>query len=113
MSPNASVAAAFRIRTAWCQQCWPEIGSGWTGNVRFWWTPTSVHQIRSVSGSALSNGPPPFVRDMSQPSPSWPRATVAITVRWPWSPSFQRPMWWLQATTPGRMPSVTQALTTK
>ena len=27
--------------------------------------------------------------------------------------SFQRPMWWLQATTPGRMPSVTHALTTK
>ena len=32
----------------------------------------------------------------------------------PTGPSgFQRPMWWLQATTPGRMPSVTQALTTK
>ena len=27
--------------------------------------------------------------------------------------SLQRPMWWLQATTSGRIPSVTQACTTK
>ena len=34
--------------------------------------------------------------------------------RWPAvRVGFQRPMWWLQATTPGRIPSVTQALSTK
>ncbi len=32
---------------------------------------------------------------------------------WSGPASFQRPMWWEQATTPGRMPSVIQALATK
>ena len=30
----------------------PEIGSGCTQNVAFWWTPVSFHQIRSLSGSS-------------------------------------------------------------
>src|SRR4029453_10913280 len=35
----------------------PEIGSACTGNVRFWFTPASLHQIFAVSGSLLSYGP--------------------------------------------------------
>ena len=56
---------------------------------------------------------------MVQPSSPWFRSTVAIIpppagLTWGlWPVSFQRPMWWEQATTPGRMPSVIQALATK
>ena len=46
MSPCLSPGPAGRTRTAWCQQCIPEIGSGWTAKVRFWCTPVSLHQIR-------------------------------------------------------------------
>ena len=34
----------------------PLTGSGWTGNVRFWFTPVSFHQIFFVSASAEANG---------------------------------------------------------
>ena len=78
----------------------------------FWCTPTSVHQIRAVSGSSESNGPVPRLRSISQSLPSWRRSTVAIVWRGP-SPVFHRPMWCEHATTPGWMPSVTHALTTK
>ena len=37
-SPCSSPGSALVTRTAWCQQWAPEIGSGWTGNVAFWWT---------------------------------------------------------------------------
>src|SRR3990172_3614039 len=69
--------------------------------------------MRDVSGSAESNGWTPRSRRNSQRVPSWRRLTVAIIWRWPGPSSFQRPMWWLHATTPGRIPSVTQAFTTK
>src|SRR5262249_56202499 len=59
-SPYRSSAPALVTRTFWCQQCWPETGSGWTGNVRFWLTPASSHQIRLESGSALANGLTPW-----------------------------------------------------
>ena len=91
----------------------PEMGSGCTGKARFWWTPASVHQMRDVSGSAEAKGATSFSRRSAHELPSRFRLTVAIICRWPSSPVFQRPMWWLQATTPGRMPSVTQAFTTK
>ena len=42
---------AGRTMTAWCRQCMPETGSGWTGKVRSWCTPVSLHQTRWLSGS--------------------------------------------------------------
>lgn len=115
MSPWESPAAAGVTRTAWCQQCIPEIGSGWTGKVRFWCTPVSLHQIRWVSASADSYGPAGARRETAQPSSERSMATVAIIPPTPRGPlsSRQRPMWWLQATTPGRMPSVIHAFATK
>ena len=60
MSPYASSGRAFSRRTRWCQQCMPLTGSGCTGKVRFWCTPTSLHQMRPLSGSSLSNGCAPW-----------------------------------------------------
>ena len=99
----------------------PEIGSGWTLNVRFWWTPVSFHQIRRLSGSADEYGPAGARRSIRQPSSPWSRPTVAIMPPAPRglealeapASSRHRPMWWLHATTPGRIPSVIQAFATK
>src|SRR6266511_1012887 len=77
---------------------------------------SSVHQMRWVSGSAEAYGRTPDRRVIAHCSPVFARSTVAMTCpapSWRSPASFQRPMWWLQATTPGRMPSVTQVLTTK
>ena len=43
-------ARAWSTRTFWCQQCWPLMGSGCTGNVRFWCTPPSSQQMRCGIG---------------------------------------------------------------
>ena len=72
--------------------------------------------MRAVSGSADGYGSTRSAARIVQPSSSWLRSTVAIippglTCLWP--VSFQRPMWWEQAMTPGRMPWVIQALATK
>ena len=72
----------------------PEIGSGWTANVRFWCTPVSFHQIRRLSGSAEGYGPAGSRRSIRQPSASRFRPTVAIIPPAPRGPpsSRHRPM---------------------
>ena len=96
-------------------------GSGWTGNVRFWWTPASSHQTRSESGSSLSNGRTPAARAASaRPSPSAaprrPSGAVDPRRRPPLAAGAPRaasgPGGASRRRRPGRMPSVTQALST-
>src|SRR3989304_4839089 len=47
MSPSRSPFCAGRTSTRWCQACWPEMGSGGTGKMRFWGTPGSRPQMRA------------------------------------------------------------------
>ena len=80
--------------TAWCQQCMPEIGSGWTGKVRFWCTPVSLHQIRWLSGSLDAYGRHGRPALHGPAVVAWRRSTVAIMPRCArgWPSSRQRPM---------------------
>src|SRR6186713_3184122 len=43
------------------------MGSGCTGNVRFWLTPASSHQMRLVSGSSLSKARTPWIWRIREP----------------------------------------------
>ena len=108
MSPKLSPGSAARTLTFWCQQCMPEIGSGWTGNVMFWCTPLSLHQP----------GPPPVdtspTRRHFHASPSIVISTGALPHGEARSLSFarcQRPRWWLQDRDGGQSQFVEQDVT--